>query len=168
MESGDALIVLSVLPVTGTATYPLPTVAATNATDVTGEGSAGGSSKSGTCGIPVVTLGTEDDGIIESDNQVTLMQAIHLEGRDPVPNENNNKIAMASLSNGLSVDPTSLSVDPTGPKVVSNVTIEGDDQGNEMTDAKYIKVIKRRSKREKCASFNDEKGKIRDKMLTNK
>ena len=38
----------STIGTTGTATYPLPTVAATNATDVTGEGSAGGSSKSST------------------------------------------------------------------------------------------------------------------------
>ena len=87
------------------------------------------------------------------------MQAIHLRDRDPVPNENNTKVTMASLSNDLSVD-------PTGPKGVSNVTIEGDGSVNEMTDAKYIKVIKRRAKREKCASLKEENHTIR--ALTNK
>ena len=98
---------------------------------------------------------------MESNGQVTLTPAIH---SNPVLNEIKAEITMASLSNGLSVDPTSLSVDPTGPNDVSNVTIEGDGSGDEMTDAKYTKVIRRRTKREKCASFNDkDKGKIREK-----
>ena len=44
--SGDTSY--STIGTAGTATHPLPTAAATNATDVTGEGSAGGSSKSST------------------------------------------------------------------------------------------------------------------------
>ena len=96
-------------------------------------------------------------GILESGSEVTSMPAIHPRDRHVVLNAANDSFLQGNLSNDLSISPTELSIDPTGPMLISNVTIEGDDGESGMTDAKYTTVIKRRAKREKCVGKREQK-----------
>jgi hypothetical protein len=91
---------------------------------------------------------------MESDDQVTLMSALHA-------NKDNTALIRTNLSNNLSGDTTELSVDPTGPKFISNTTIDGDGREGEMTNSKYITVIRRRAKREKCAGIKDNNQRVK-------